>query len=695
MAKRYDRPEATTVGTPPGPTAAALRCGIAWLTCALPLAAAAQAGGLPLTEMDFFAELPVVLHATRLSQPVADTPASITILDQALIRASTASTVPELLRFVAGFQVGYPSGSEATVTYHGVADQHSRSMQVLIDGRSVYSQMFGGIRWDLLPLTIEDIDRIEVIRGPNAAAYGANAFFAVINIITKEPLKFPGTSLRFDAGSRDTLRAHLRHAGESGALDYSLSAYYEQGDGFDSQDDDFTARHAHLQGSLRLNTTDALEFGLSFRDADVALGFPEELDGRFLRDRDANSNHQLLRWRRVDAVGSETRVTLYRNEERSREAVFPFTLAEYVFGVLELDEPLTSEDFNVGLNEMIGVDFGYSVQRYDLELERTQRLNDTLRVVGGAGYRDDRASARGLLDGGSASRSHWRVFAHGEWEPDPLWLINLGGMYEDHEDIGGYFSPRLGVNYRIAPRKSLRLVASRAYRMPTLFESYASIPLFTREGQVVDLIDEPGRLNRYESLDPRPERIDALEIGFFGQFADDQLSVDLKLFQEDLEGLIGLLRLERETRPETQFVFNDFDLRRRGIEAQLRYQRDRDLVSVGYSLVDTAENGQRPTLANRRVPRNTLSAMYARELTDSWQASVAAFYFDEVRWRGEGSRVPETYWLDVKLERTVRLNPGVARVALSVHNLFDRDNVTFRKENVDERQYLATFRYEF
>ena len=660
------------------------------------MAVAAQPGEPQLTELDFFAELPVVLHATRLTQPLADTPASITILDQTLIRASTASTIPELLRFVAGFQVAYPSGSEATATYHGVADQHSRNMQVLIDGRSVYSQIFGGIRWDLLALTIEDIDRIEVIRGPNAAAYGANAFFGVINIITKEPMKFPGTSVRVDGGSRETLRTHVRHAGESGALDYSLSAYYEQGDGFDSQNDDFSAAHMNLQGSLALNSTDALEFGLSFRDADAGLGFPDELDGRFLRDRDADSNHQLLRWRRVDAVDSETRMTFYRNDERSRESLYPFELWEYLSLVLGRFVPPFEAELLTGIpNQAIGVDFGYSVQRYDLELERNQRLNDALRVVGGAGYRDDRASARGLLDGGSASRSQWRVFAHGEWEPDPRWLINLGGMYEDHEDIGDYFSPRLGVNYRIGPGRSVRLVASRAYRMPTLFESYASIPLLTTDGQVVDLIDEPGRLNRYESLDPAPERIDALEVGFFGQFANDRLSIDVKLFQEDIEDLIRFLRLERETRPETRFVFNDLSVRRRGLETQLRYQGDRDFVSVGYSLVDSTDDGERPAAVSRRVPRNTLSTLYARQLTGSLQASVAAFYFDEMRWRGEGSRVPETYWVDVKLEKTIRLKPGEARLALSVHNLFDRDNVTFRAENRDERQYLATFRYEF
>lgn len=673
-----------------------MRAGAALLAGLLSTTGSAQPGDLQVTELDFFAELPVVLHATRLSQPVADTPASITILDQTLIRASTASTIPELLRYVAGFQVAYPSGSEATATYHGAADQHSRSMQVLIDGRSVYNQIFGGIRWDLLALTIEDIDRIEVIRGPNAAAYGANAFFGVINIVTKEPMKFPGTSVRADAGSRETLRTHARHAGGSGAIDYSLSAYYEQGDGFDSQNDDFHAAHVNLQGSFRLNVTDALEFGLSFRDADAGLGFPEELDGLFLRDRAADSNHQLLRWRRIDAVDSGTQVTLYRNDERSRESLFPFELWEYLSLALNRFVPPPEAERLTGIpNQTIGVDFTYNVQRYDLELERTQRLDDTLRVVGGAGYREDRASARGLLEGGSASRSQWRVFAHGEWEPDPGWLINLGGMYEEHEDIGGYFSPRLGVNYRIDPRRSLRLVGSRAYRIPTLFESYASIPLLTVDREPVDLIDEPGRLDRYESLGPRPERIDALELGFFGQFVDDRLSTDLKLFHEDIDDLVGTARLERETRPETEFIFNRSTLRRRGFETQLRYQGDRDFVSVGYSLVDTAEDGERPPSRRRKVSGNTLSALYARQLSDSLQASVSAFYFDEMRWRGEGSTVPETYWVDIKLEKTLRLNPGEARLAFSVHNLFDRDNVTFRPENRDERQYLATFRYEY
>lgn len=145
-----------------------------------------------VSETDFLGELPVVLSASRMSQPVNDAPAAVTIIDRDMIQASGFRDIPDLLRLVPGFSVAYTRDNTWAVGYHGLADAYSRRFQVLVDGRSIYSPHFGAVHGGDLPVAIEDIERIEVVRGPNAAVYGSNAFLAVINVVTQSAAQAQG-----------------------------------------------------------------------------------------------------------------------------------------------------------------------------------------------------------------------------------------------------------------------------------------------------------------------------------------------------------------------------------------------------------------------------------------------------------------------------------------------------------------------
>ena len=117
-------------------------------------------------EDTFFGDLPVVLSASRLMQPQDEAPGATTIIDRAMIRASGARDLAELLRLVPGFQVASRSGHTPLTTYHGLSDDAPRRMLVRVDGRSAYSPYFvSGIEWGKISVDIEDIDRIEVFRG--------------------------------------------------------------------------------------------------------------------------------------------------------------------------------------------------------------------------------------------------------------------------------------------------------------------------------------------------------------------------------------------------------------------------------------------------------------------------------------------------------------------------------------------------
>lgn len=106
-----------------------------------------------------------MLTVSKMAQPLQDSPSSVTIIDQEMIRASGYQDIPDQLRLVPGFSVAYTRDNYYAVGYHGIADSYSRRFQVLVDGRSIYMPNYGEVGWNRLPLAIEDIERIEVVGG--------------------------------------------------------------------------------------------------------------------------------------------------------------------------------------------------------------------------------------------------------------------------------------------------------------------------------------------------------------------------------------------------------------------------------------------------------------------------------------------------------------------------------------------------
>ncbi len=141
----------------------------------------------------YFDALPIVLTPSRLPQPLNEAPAAVTILDRELIKATGYRDIARLLRLVPGMQVGQERSGVHWVTYHGLGNDSPADIQVLIDGRAVYSpSVLGGVDWLALPVTVDEIERIEVVRGTDAVAYGPNAFLGGINIITRNAGSAPG-----------------------------------------------------------------------------------------------------------------------------------------------------------------------------------------------------------------------------------------------------------------------------------------------------------------------------------------------------------------------------------------------------------------------------------------------------------------------------------------------------------------------
>lgn len=266
---------------------------------------------------DYLGDMPVVLSASRLSQPINESPASITVIDRALIEVSGARSIADLFRLVPGFQVGEPRAGSQVVTYHGFGDEFQRRLQVLIDGRSVYIPLYGGVPWASLPLTLEDIERIEVVRGPNAAVFGPNAFSAVINITTRHAAEDFGLYASAERGGEEGEfgrfdRVVVRGAYHEGDLDMRMTLEGRDDNGYDNLDDSaqLSLLTSRIDYSASAIDQISVQFGIS--DGDYIVGEEGDIFDP-LRARGVENYFAQARWERDFSPDDNLSIQLYHN----------------------------------------------------------------------------------------------------------------------------------------------------------------------------------------------------------------------------------------------------------------------------------------------------------------------------------------------------------------------------------------------
>ncbi len=181
-----------------------------------------------------------ITTAGRKNQRLSETAAAVFVITQEDIRRSGATTIPDLLRMVPGLQVARIDGNKWAVTARGFNGRFANKLLVLMDGRSVYSPLFSGVIWDVQDTMLEDIDRIEVIRGPGASVWGANAVNGVINIITKPASETQGGLVAALAGTVENGNVAARYGGTIGKTGaYRLyGKYFDRDGGVDAMGDD-------------------------------------------------------------------------------------------------------------------------------------------------------------------------------------------------------------------------------------------------------------------------------------------------------------------------------------------------------------------------------------------------------------------------------------------------------------------------
>src|SRR3954454_4568050 len=161
----------------------------------------------------------VVVSASRTEEKLANAPATMSVITPRTIQQATSQNFAELLRPIPGLNMTQVSARDINVTSRGATGTLATGLLALLDGRSLYQDMFGFVMWDFLPVNLNEIKQIEVIRGPASAVWGANALYGVVNVISKSPREMQGTSATFGFGGFD------RPDADAGSLWYVNGTY--------------------------------------------------------------------------------------------------------------------------------------------------------------------------------------------------------------------------------------------------------------------------------------------------------------------------------------------------------------------------------------------------------------------------------------------------------------------------------------
>ena len=641
-----------------------------------------------ITEQSYLQEFPVVLSASRLAQPISETPNAMTVLDRATIKASGFRNIADLFRLVPGMYVSYLNGYTPIVAYHGTTDNYSRRMQVLVDGRSVYQPPYSKVNWEDIPLLMDDIERIEVIRGPSAASHGANSTQGVINIITRDASASDGVraTITQGEGGISDVSASFGRSGEQ--LDYRMSVGRRSDNGYYTPllNDNNAMRIFNWRSNYHPNGSDS--FDIQFGHSDAVRG--EGVLGRTkdpFRQVASSNDFQQISWSRIQDSGEEFKVQYSHT------------------GSTRIDNKLSSAFPKLEI----------FTQRHDIEFQHNFELSPSNRFVWGFGLRDDAVEAAYWFTTKPPTLKQTRVFAHDEWRITSATVMNMGTMFEDDGMGHRNASPRLSLNYHMTPQHTFRMSSSVAYRSPAILEEYANSQPFLDYTKA----HSKGGLS--------PEKMFSKEIGYIGEFSSLGVTVDSRIYSDQLSGLIWidpiptLVSMAPLTIDAYSSTKNLYSVNFTGWESSLRYRWEdqsdvifnfaRQVTSCSAYALPTEINFFIPPVASavsadyykyltrcpNMTPFDSASILLKQQFGGDMSFSTGFYYQGEMRVLDAGPMQTPMRRVDIKITKTFGNleKSGGGEVALVMQNVFqdkysDYINVMQLTELLfDRRAYLT------
>ncbi len=560
----------------------------------------------PSRELLLFQEIPTVFTVSKKEQTISESPSAVSIITDEDIRAYGATNIPDLLRMVPGVDVLAISATDYNVNIRGFNKDATHKLLVLIDGRSVNLDFMGIVLWESLPITMEEIKRIEIVKGPGSAIWGGNAYSGIINIVTRRPVEALGTTASVSYGEKNTQIGSVIHGDRKGSTSYMISAGWKQEDNWN--DNNWGPSVVRGKGSRAMETKKGnftLEQALSNNasltiSGGVVQSYGEVLTAADVYRRDNTSSHLKLDYQR-----DWLRFHTYWNGLDTG-----------------IKETINSGDFNI------------KTDTYDTELQGVFDAGNSNSIVTGVSVRVNTVDSE-LLSGHN-QQDIWGLYLQDDLKLTEKLILTAGARYDQHPLVGWNFSPRAAMIYTPKEGHTLRLSYTTAYLLPTFVESYLYRKVPVAPG--IDIVTIGSR-------DVKPGKIRSLEAGYQGRLMD-RIKGTAELFYNELEDFITFI-----PSPENPLVYSFYNrgkYKASGGEAELDFYVADDLVAranYSYQFIWNDEAGTRVSYS----PLSKANAELKYDPKRGVNAAAWVNYVGETNW---SSSAQSEDWLPPSTQTT-------------------------------------------
>ena len=626
--------------------------------------------------------------ATGTNQSTARAPAITSVITASDIEAIGATDLDEVLETVPGLHVSRRGLGYAPIySFRGIYTQNNPQTLLLINGIPMTSLLLGNRSFVWGGMPVNNIARIEIVRGPGSAVFGADAFAGVINIITKTKDEIDGTEIGTRVGSFDTYDAYLLHGDKVAGFDVALSLEYHDTEGHGRQIDadmqtaydnifgtnvslapgsvnlqqrNFDANLDISRGNWRLHTAYQGRKNQGTGIGPAAALTPLRLTGDRISTSLTYHNPKLTKnW----DVTAQLSFFDHKSSSPLNGWIFPpgafgGTYPQGLFSNGSSSERHTYLNLSglySGLNKhtlRLGIGYHYG-DFYEVKELRNIGIDPTTRLPLPPGSKivDFTDTPYTLIP--EKARQNWHIFLQDAWIFAPDWELTTGIRYDEYSDFGSTINPRLALVWQMAPNLFSKLLYGRAFRAPAFRELYMNDYVLTAVG----------------NPNLQPETIDTLELAFDYR-ARKNLHLALNLFAYEWRDVARFLPIP--TNPKVFMVQNAAKQEGRGFEVEARWLVTKNFsVLANYSYQHAVdENDHDPGLA----PHQT---SYLR--TD-WLVYPNWYLNTQINWVADRKRAfgdPRTAVDDyTTVDLTLRRKDIRQRhwnFAVGVRNLFDSD----------------------
>lgn len=605
----------------------------------------------------------VVVTATRTERQIGDVPASVTVIDKETIEGSSVERLEDILATACGVdqQGNHTYGrGRSNVYMRGINDVGK--MLMLIDGIPINNSWHGSVEWNQIPL--ENIERIEIVRGPASSLYGSQAMGGVVNIITKTPEEAHKITFTQEYGSLDTWMSLLSMEGRAEKFGYYLGGKYKASDGYISH---VPQQSYDIKSDYSLDNIAGKLFWFMDEQSSLKIGFSHH-DRKFGRGREYSNIDRTIDkgdfTYRHSSAGFDWLASFYlHNETQQVEFDAPPTY-NYLNLVEKFDLPfyggiiqsaISLSDWNI-----LTLGFEYKGSKIDKEDEyqRSSRRGETkgkqrylsVYLQDEMSFLDERLK---LTVG--ARQDWWRNYEGSCYDTDPPGAVPAINVTYDNKSWNS-FNPKLGLLYKLTERTALRSSVSKGFRAPALPRLYT---IMTR-----------GLRTIYGNPDLVSETLISYEAGLNHAFME-ALHGGLTFYYSDGDDFIGT----RTTAVNKLEFDNISEVRMRGIEAQLKYRINEEWFSsfnYTYNQSTVEKDVTDPGIEGNYlsyIPRHKLNLGIMYDNPKLFTASSLLKYVGAKYTDLENTAKLGDYWaFDIKISRDVGKN---VKLSLGCQNVFD------------------------